>query len=106
MTRILDWRWQAALACAACSTGVGAVRVNPDGHGQVLIYPYYTARSIGAVNTYVTAFSIVNTSDGAKALKVRLHEAKVGADVLAFNLFLDARDSWTGGVVSSGAHRK
>ena len=35
-----------------------AVRVNPDGHGQALIYPYYTARSTVSGHAFVTALSV------------------------------------------------
>ena len=40
-----------------------AVRVNADGHGQALIYPYYTARSTAAGNSYVTATALSQWSD-------------------------------------------
>ena len=93
----------AALIAAgmAASTASHAVRINPDGHGQALIYPYYTARSSEAGNSFVTALSVINTSANAKALKVRFVEGKGGAEVQDFNLFLSAYDVWTAGIIAS-----
>jgi hypothetical protein len=51
---------------AGLSGMANAVNVNPDGLGQVLLYPYYTVN--GGNSTLV---SIVNTTDQAKAVKVR-----------------------------------
>ena len=98
-----------ALAIALAAAGwcpaapVHAVRVNPDGHGQALVYPYYTARSSAAGNAYVTAIAVTNATARPKALKVRFLEGKVGTPVLDFNLFLAAYDVWTAGVVGAGA---
>ena len=105
------------MACNGCSgltialIGAGllscgpaaAVRINADGHGQALIYPYYTARSTVSGNALVTAVSVSNITAQPKALKVRILEAKAGAEVFGFNLFLDAYDMWTGGIVATGA---
>ena len=79
------------------------VRVNPDGHGQALIYPYYTARSVVPGNAYVTALAVTNMTASAKAVKVRFLEGRAGAEVLDFNLFLSAYDVWTAGIVGAGA---
>ena len=67
-----------------------AVNINPDGLGQVLIYPYYT---VNANN--VTLLSVVNTSDEAKAVKVRFLEGKNSREVLDFNLYMSRYDVWT-----------
>jgi len=80
-----------------------AVRINPDGLGQALIYPYYTARSTPKNNPFATALSVSNTSSKPKAVKVRVMEGRGGATVLSFNLFLGAYDVWTAGVTPSGA---
>ena len=48
-----------------------AVNVNPDGLGQVLIYPYYTTNGDN-----MTLLSVVNTTDQAKAVKVRFLEGE------------------------------
>jgi hypothetical protein len=57
----------AGLAGAAGIAGSAqAVNVNPDGLGQVLLYPYYTTN-----NGNQTIVSVVNTTNQAKAVKVR-----------------------------------
>src|SRR5690606_2240309 len=68
-----------------------AVHVNPDGLGQVLLYPYYSVQD--GYDTYV---HVVNTTDSAKAVKVRFLEGKNSQEVLDFNLYLSAKDEWTG----------
>lgn len=71
-----------------------AVNLNPDGVGQVLIYPYYTIE-----NDLVTAISVVNTTDEVKAVKVRFLEGRNSQEVLDFNLYMSPFDVWTGTVV-------
>jgi hypothetical protein len=91
----------AALVAAGAVSFVGsaaAVGVNADGLGEALIYPYYTGR--GGNNTLL---SVVNTTNNAKAVKVRFREAKNSEDVLDFNLFLSPWDVWTGAVTKNGA---
>src|SRR5262245_3581207 len=89
----------AAIAIALMGADAShAVRVNADGHGQALIYPYYTARSTPSANAYVTAFSVTNTTPKPKAVKVRWFEGRAGAEVFDFNLFLAAYDAWTAGI--------
>jgi len=66
-----------------------AVNINPDGLGQVLIYPYYT---VNAGNN--TVLSVVNTSESAKAVKVRFLEGQNSREVLDFNLYLSKWDVW------------
>lgn len=67
-----------------------ALNVNPDGLGQVLIYPYYT---VNAQNS--TLLSVVNTTDDVKAVKVRFLEGRNSKEVLDFNLYLSPFDVWT-----------
>ncbi len=84
-----------------------AVHVNPDGLGQVLIYPYYTVRTrlttnppIAFVNpTFNSLLSVVNSTASAKAVKVRFLEGKASKEVLDFNLYLSAHDVWTAGIL-------
>ncbi|AUM00947.1 hypothetical protein B4966_12835 [Rhodocyclaceae bacterium] len=75
-----------------------AVYVNSDGTGQVLLYPYYTVQQTenGQWDTYV---HIVNTTDQAKAVKVRVLEGMNSQEVLDFNLYLSPQDVWTGVIV-------
>jgi len=67
-----------------------AVNLNPDGVGQVLIYPYYTTNAGEA-----TLLSVVNTTSLGKAVKVRFLEGYNSREVLDFNLFLSKFDVWT-----------
>lgn len=81
----------AGLAGAAGIVGSAqAVNVNPDGLGQVLLYPYYTTNA-----NNVTVLSVVNTSENAKAVKVRFLEGQNTREVLDFNLYMSAYDVWT-----------
>jgi hypothetical protein len=74
-----------------------AVDLNPDGLGQVLIYPYYTVNK-----SQDTLISVVNTTDVGKAVKVRFLEGYNSREVLDFNLFLSAHDVWTADVSQTG----
>ena len=67
-----------------------AVDLNPDGLGQVLIYPYYTVNK-----SQDTLFTVVNTTAVGKAVKVRFLEGYNSREVLDFNLFLSPHDVWT-----------
>lgn len=75
-----------------------AVNLNPDGLGQVLLYPYYTVN--GNNSTMIT---VVNTTDQVKAVKVRFLESVNSAEVLDFNLYLSPYDVWATEIVSNGA---
>jgi hypothetical protein len=84
----------AGLAGAAGIVGSAqAVNINPDGLGQVLIYPYYTTNGGNQ-----TVLSVVNTSDDAKAVKVRFLEGQNSREVLDFNLYMSAFDVWTAAI--------
>jgi hypothetical protein len=94
----------AALAGAGALgvTGVAnAVNVSPGGLGQVLIYPYYTVNSDAAGNAYNSLLSVVNSTNSAKVVKVRILEGKNSREVLDFNLFLSKHDVWTAGIIPS-----
>jgi len=81
-----------------------AVMVNPNGLGQVLIYPYYTVRASNAPSAgqFNTLLSIVNTTGSTKAVKVRFREGAASKEVLDFNVFLSPHDVWTASVTPSG----
>ena len=85
----------AAVLAVACGFAdhASAVSLNPNGLGQVLIYPYYTVQAGQA-----TLLSVVNMKNAGKAVKVRFLEAHNGRDVLDFNLFLSPFDVWTANV--------
>jgi hypothetical protein len=83
---------------AGMASVANAVNVNPDGLGQVLLYPYYSAR--GGNDTVI---SIVNTSDRAKAVKIRFIEALNSREVLDFNIYMSAYDVWAAGITENAA---
>lgn len=83
-----------AIALGLVSGTAQAVNLNPDGLGQVLFYPYYTVNGGN-----VTLVSLVNTTDDAKAVKVRFMESKNSREVLDFNLYLSAKDVWVAAIV-------
>jgi len=89
----------AVIAAIAGVAGIAnmasAVNLNPDGLGQVLLYPYYTVNS--GQNTLL---SVVNTTAIGKAVKVRFLEGYNSREVLDFNLFLSPFDVWTAAVFS------
>src|SRR5439155_22375469 len=72
-----------------------AVNVNPNGLGQVLLYPYYTVRADNLINPYNSLLSVVNSTNSVKAVKVRFVEGVDSQEVLDFNLFLSPNDVWT-----------
>jgi hypothetical protein len=80
-------------AFAGGATTAQAVHVNPDGLGQVLIYPFYSVE--GGNDTYI---NIVNTTNQVKAVKVRFLEGMNSQEVLDFNLYLSPFDHWSAAV--------
>jgi hypothetical protein len=83
---------------AGIANMAGAVNLNPDGLGQVLIYPYYTVRGGNG-----TLLSVVNTTDQGKAVKVRFLEGYNSREVLDFNLYLSMYDVWVAQVYDNGS---
>lgn len=96
------------LAALGLMTGMPAVavHVDPEGRGQVLIYPYYTVNG-----QQQTLLSVTNTASVAQAAKVLVREGYNGRKVLDFNVYLAPFDSWSGtifalrdaGIASDGA---
>ncbi|CAG0961417.1 hypothetical protein BURK2_00757 [Burkholderiales bacterium] len=84
-------------------TGAGvAVHVNPQGQGQVLLFPYYTVREAegGAFNTLL---SVVNTTGSAKSVKLRFREGRNARETLDLNVYLSPYDIWTAALVPTAA---
>ncbi|MEQ9465307.1 MAG: hypothetical protein RJQ10_16720 [Haliea sp.] len=80
------------------ASAANAVFVNSEGHGQALIYPFYTVE--GGHDTYI---NLVNTTDQTKAVKVRFVEAMNSQEVLDFNLYLSPQDHWSAVVFADGS---
>jgi hypothetical protein len=93
----------AGLGTLGLAGAADAVNVNPNGLGQVLIYPYYTVRADSGGNAFNSLLSVVNSTGSVKAVKVRFLEGKDSQEVLDFNLFLSPFDVWTTAIVPSGA---
>ena len=87
----------AFLLCACASMEANAVYLSPQGHGQVLIYPYYTSNG-----SQDTLFTLVNLGAEAKAVKVRFLEGYNSRDVLNLNVYLAGGDVWTAAVTVDG----
>jgi hypothetical protein len=94
----------AGLGALGVAGTADAVYVNPDGLGQVVLYPYYTTRARPAGGPFAgaqfnTLISVVNSTASAKAVKVRFLENLNSREVLDFNLYLSHNDVWTAGIV-------
>jgi hypothetical protein len=72
--------------------------VNPDGTGEVLLYPYYTVNDGNQ-----TLISVVNTTDAYKALKIRFLEGFNSREVLDFNIYMSPEDVWVAAIADSSA---
>lgn len=83
---------------AGLASSASALNLNPDGLGQVLIYPYYTVNDGNQ-----TLVSVVNTTNRVKAVKVRFLEGRNSKEVLDFNLYLSPFDVWAAAVYATGA---
>jgi hypothetical protein len=75
-----------------------AVSLDGGGHGQALIFPYFTVQPApgGNFNTYI---SITNGRGDTKVLKVRFREGRNARPVADFNVYLRADDMWTATLV-------
>jgi hypothetical protein len=78
-----------ALILIAVSGITHAVHINHDRTGQVALLPYYTVN-----NSFITNFTVTNTTGMFKAVRVRLLDSRLGADLLNINLYLSPYDVW------------
>lgn len=93
-----------AIALAAslgAAASAHAVNHNPEGLGQVLLYPIYSVE-----NGNSTAVHVTNTTNQFKAVKVRFLEGMNSQEVLDFNLYLSPFDVWTGVITRTDAGAK
>ncbi len=74
-----------------------AVHVNPEGTGQVLLFPYYNAQE-----GYITNINLVNSTSETKAVRIRIKEGADSYDVRDFNVYLSPEDIWTGSIKANG----
>jgi len=92
-----------SLAVAASVAGTtaafaddGAMFVNADKTGEVILFPYFNAE-----NGNVSTFHVVNTTADAKAIKVRFLEFINSYEILDFNLYLSPYDHFAFGVIKN-----
>ena len=90
----------AGLGTLGLAGAADAVMVNPNGLGQVLIYPYYTVRSpAGAGNrAYNTLLSIVNTTNSTKASRFVSAKARRPRKSSTSTCSCRRKDMWTAAV--------
>jgi hypothetical protein len=80
-----------ALLMISTNSLVMAVHVNHDRTDQVALLPYYTVN-----NNFISNFTITNTTNLFKAVRVRILESKNSGDLLNFNVYLSPYDVWNG----------
>ncbi len=85
--------WGVGFAGLMLAAAGSAMHVNPDGLGQVLVFPYYTVN--GGNQTLI---SIANRTARGKAVKLRFLEAMNGREVFDLNLYLAPDDIWSASV--------
>ena len=85
-------------AMLACSLAANAVYLNPDGTGQILIFPYYTVQA-SATDAYNTLISVTNAGPDTKVVKVRFREGRRGLLVFEANVYLGYDDMWTAAII-------
>ena len=71
--------------------------INPQGTGQVLLFPYYTAQ-----DGQTTLISVTNTKNTSKLMRISIHEANNAREVLDFWISLSPHDSWVGSIGGTG----
>ena len=79
-----------AASLSAIVGSAHAVSLNPNGMGQVLLYPYYTVNA-----GQQTLLTIANTASVGKVVKLRFLEAYNGRTVLDYNVFLSPHDVYS-----------
>lgn len=85
------------LALALTMTApASAMYVNPQGSGQLLLFPYFTVNAGQS-----TLLTLVNTTDRAKYLNIKFREGYNSRAVLEFRIVLAPQDAWTSTVFST-----
>ncbi len=90
-----------AIGGVMLSAPAQAVNLSPDNLGQVLVFPYYTAK-----NGFDSYIHLTNTSNTTVIAKIRFREAKNSREVRDFNVILSPYDVWTAAVTEEGEGAK
>ena len=77
-------------AAVAASAAQAQMYINNDGTGEILVYPFYSAESGNSTNVNIT-----NTTETAKAVKIRIIEGENSQEVLDFNVYMSAEDHFS-----------
>ena len=91
----------AASAAGMTSLATAQMYVNPEGTGEALIFPFYSAQN--GNDTYI---SVVNTTSQTKAVKIRIIESQESEEVLDFNLYMSPQDHFSFAITADGAGAK
>jgi hypothetical protein len=87
-----------SMACILACSAAQALERSTDGTGQAVLLPYYSA-----YDGFSTVFSVSNHRDSPKAVRVAIVEGTNGRVALTFNVYLAARDSWSGALLAGSA---
>lgn len=74
-----------------------AMRLNSNGIGDLLLFPYYTVNK-----GQDTLLTLVNTEANATVVRVRFNEGRNGRPVLELDVYLGPNDVWTAAVTADG----
>jgi hypothetical protein len=88
----------AAAVVAASMPATAQQSINNSATGQVILYPFYSTEGGGN-----TLLHVSNTTDSAKAVKVRLMEGVSSSVVLEFNLYLPAHGTFASAINEDAA---
>lgn len=77
-----------------------AMRLNPNGVGDLLLFPYYTVNK-----GQDTLLTLVNMESSITVVRVRFNEGRNGRPVLELDVYLGPNDVWTAAVTADGAGR-
>ncbi|WP_223789161.1 hypothetical protein [Marinicella meishanensis] len=91
----------AVSACLLSWDTMSAVHHSQSGHGQFNLIPFYSVDQ--GLNT---VFSIHNTQNQPKAIKVIIKDGHLSMPLLSFNLYLDSNDAWNTVLIKQGDELK
>lgn len=77
-------------AAIAASSAQAQMYINNEGTGEMLVFPFYSAEAGNTTNV-----NVVNTTDVAKAVKIRIIEGENSQEVLDFNVYMSAEDHFS-----------
>ena len=92
-----------AATAVVMSTAQAAMYLNNGGTGEALVFPFYSAENgnntnVSIVNTVSAVYDEEGVEQGSgawKAVKVRIIEGQISAEVLDFNLYMSPRDHFS-----------